>query len=333
MDHRACNALRRGLRRAIAAGLAVASFSLGGAAQAQVYPSKQITLVVPYSAGGGVDVIARLVGAALAERLGQAVVIDNRPGVSGIIGAQYVAHAAPDGYTLLAGNTTTNVTNQFLTKNPGYHGEKDFTPVALLDTVPVVLVVPANSRFNSVGDIIAAARAAPDALNYGSSGNGSSHHLAAQLFQSMTKTKLRHIPYKGSSNVMTDLVGGQIDMAFEVVPAAAPLVQSKRLKALGVSTKFELPALPGIKPIAESLPGYDMQTWHGVFAPAGTPSAVVERLGRELVAIVALPATQKRMQELGVIADGRAGAAFAKYQHEDIVRWGTVIREAGIQPD
>lgn len=314
--------------------LALAAMAFAGAAHAQAYPARQVTLVVPYSAGGGVDVIARLLGPALADRLGQPVVIDNRPGVSGIIGTQYVAHAAPDGYTLLAGNTTTNVTNQFLTKNPGYHVERDFTPIALLDTVPVVLVVPANSRFNSVQDIIAAARANPDGLNYGSSGNGSSHHLAAQLFQSMTKTKLRHIPYKGSSNVMTDLVGGQIDMAFEVVPAAAPLVQSKRLKALGVSSKFELPALPGIKPIAESgLPGYDMQTWHGVFAPAGVPAPVAERLGREINAIVALPATQKRMQELGVIADGRAGAAFAQYQHGDIARWSAIIREAGIQPE
>ncbi|MBA2962384.1 MULTISPECIES: tripartite tricarboxylate transporter substrate binding protein [Ramlibacter] len=316
----------------ILAALALSLAAAAAAAQA-AFPSRAITMVVPYSAGGGVDTIARLIAPGLSERLGQAVVIDNRPGVSGVIGSQLVARAPADGYTLVAGNTTTHATNFFLLKNPGY-ATRDFVPVAGLDHGPTVLVVRADSRFQNVQDLIAAAKAAPDALTYGSSGNGSSHHLSAESFASATGARMRQIPYKGGPGVMNDLLGGQLDLAFEVIPVAVPLIKAGRLRALGVTSRAPMPALPGIKPIAElGVPNFELETWKGIFAPAGTPPAVVERLGRAVAEVVATPAVQQRMQELGLFPDTRYGAAFATFYQADVARWGRFIRDAGIQAD
>jgi tripartite-type tricarboxylate transporter receptor subunit TctC len=318
----------------LAAGLSLALAGAAHAAPADDYPNKPITIVVPYSAGGGVDTVVRLIAPPLSERLGKTIIIENRPGVSGMVGAQLASRAAPDGYTLLAGNLTTNVTNPFLVKNLSYRPAQDFIPVAELNSFPTVLVVPANSRFQSVQDVIAALKAAPDSLAYGSAGVGSAQHLAAGLFQSATKTRMRHIPYKGSSNVITDLIGGQIDLAFEVSPVLAPFISSGRLRALGVTSKEPLASLPGVKPIAElGVPGFEMSYWNGLFVPTGTPPAIVQRLGTEVAAIMATEPMQKKMLEMNMVPGHTHNAAFAAQQEADTKKWGALIKEAGIEPD
>ncbi len=303
-------------------------------AQSNSFPQKPITLIVPYTAGGGVDSIARIIVPLLSERLGQKVIIENKPGVSGMVGAQFVAKATPDGYTLLAGNTTTNATNYYLTKSSGYHPIKDFVPLSLWDRGPTVLVVPSGSKFQSVNDIIQELKNKPGSLNYGSSGLGSAHHLSAEVFMHMTNTKMQHVPYKGGPGVMADLIGGQLDLAFEVIPVASPFIKSGRLRALGVSSKTEVPALPGVKPIADiAVPGYQMETWQGAFAPSGTPLEITEKLGREFAAVVQMPQVRQKMQELGLIPDSRHNQEFKDFLQNDFAMWGKLVKDASIKPE
>jgi len=303
-------------------------------AQTNAYPQKSITMIVPYTAGGGVDTIARLIAPALSERLGQKVLIENKPGVSGMVGAQYVSKSAPDGYTILAGNTTTNATNYYLTKNSGYHPIKDFVPISLWDRGPTVLVVPAGSKFQTVNDVIKELKSKPGSLNYGSSGLGSAHHLSAEVFMHLTNTTMQHVPYKGGPGVMADLIGGQLDLAFEVIPVAGPFIKSGRLRALGVSSKTEIPALPGVKPIADiAVPGFQMETWQGVFAPLGTPPEITEKLGREIALVVQMPQIQQRMQEMGLIPDWRHNQEFKDFLQQDFAMWGKLVKDANIKPE
>ena len=303
-------------------------------AQTNTYPQKAITMIVPYTAGGGVDTIARLIVPALSERLGQKVLIENKPGVSGMLGAQYVSKSAPDGYTILAGNTTTNATNYYLTKNSGYHPIKDFVPISLWDRGPTVLVVPSGSKFQTVNDVIKELKSKPGSLNYGSSGLGSAHHLSAEVFMHLTNTTMQHVPYKGGPGVMADLIGGQLDLAFEVIPVAGPFIKSGRLRALGVSSKTEIPALPGVKPIADiAVPGFQMETWQGVFAPIGTPPEITEKLGREIAIVVQMPQIQQRMQEMGLIPDWRHNQEFKDFLQQDFAMWGKLVKEANIKPE
>lgn len=303
-------------------------------APAAAWPAKPIRYVVPFSTGGVSDGVARLVAQHLGERLGQPVVIDNRPGVSGILGTQVVARSAPDGYTLMGGTITTHAVNPFFTKNLGYDPVKDFVPVNLVGMVSNALVVPADSRFNSVAQIVAELKARPDALTYGTAGAGTSQHLSGQLFQNITQTRMRQIVYKGGSQAMVDLVGGQIDMVFETVAAARPMIDAKRVKVLGVTSGQRLSGLPAVPTLAEAgVPAFEMQSWQGVFAPAGTPRPVVDRLAREIAAIVAQPDVQERLRNLGVEPDGRQADAFATFQRAEIAKWGKVIQDAGIQAE
>jgi len=308
--------------------------SLMSVAQTGSFPQKPITMIVPYTAGGGVDSIARLIVPVLSERLGQKVLIENKPGVSGMVGAQYVAKAPPDGYTILAGNTTTNATNYYLTKNSGYHPIKDFVPLSLWDRGPTVLVVPANSKFQNVNDVIKELKSKPGSLNYGSSGLGSAHHLSAEVFMHLTNTKMQHVPYKGGPGVMADLIGGQLDLAFEVIPVASPFIKSGRLRALGVSSKTEIPALPGVKPIADiAVPGFQMETWQGAFAPAGTPPEITEKLGREIAFVIQMPQIQQKLQELGLIPDYRHNQEFKDFLQQDFAMWGKLVKDANIKAE
>ena len=327
---------RYGLLTGLALSLAsLAAVTPGNAhAQTPAWPARPIKYVVPFSPGGVSDGVARLIAQQLGERLGQTIVVDNRPGVSGIMGTQSVARSAPDGYTLMGGTITTHAVNPFFTKNLGYEPLADFVPVALVGMVSNALVVRADSRFNSVADLIAELKAKPDSLTYGTAGAGTSQHLSGQLFQSITQTRMRQIPYKGGSQAMVDLVGGQIDMVFETIAAARPMIDAKRVKVLGVTSSQHLASLPGIPTLAEAgAPKFEMQSWQGVFAPAATPKAIVDRLGRELAAIVAMPAMQDKLRNLGVEPDGRQTEAFAAFQRAEIAKWGKVIQDAGIQAE
>ena len=301
---------------------------------AQAWPTKPVKYVVPFSPGGVSDGVARLIALHLAEKLGQPVIIDNKPGVSGIVGTQAVARSTPDGYTLMGGTITTHAVNPFFSKNLGYEPVKDFVPVNLVGMVSNVLVVPANSRFNSVQQIIAELKAKPDSLTYGTAGPGTSQHLSGQLFQSLTNTHMRQIAYKGGSQAMIDLVGGQIDMVFETVAAARPMMDGKRVKVFGVTSKIRLPSLPDTPSLAEAgVPGFEMQSWQGIFAPAGTPKAIVDRLDKEIASIVAMPEVKEKLRNLGVEPDGRSSEAFAAFQRTEITKWGKVIKDAGIQAE
>lgn len=328
------------LRRRLCAGLALVAsgciFTQTASAQTAPagWPTKPIRYVVPFSTGGVSDGVARLIAQHLGERLGQAVVIENKPGVSGIVGTQSVARSPADGYTLMGGTITTHAVNPFFTRNLGYDPVKDFVPVNLVGMVSNVLVVPAGSRFDSVRQITAELKAKPDSLTYGTAGNGTSQHLSGQLYQSLTGTQLRQIVYKGGSQAMVDLVGGQIDMVFETVAAARPMIDAKRVKVLGVTAKNRLADLPGVPTLAEAgVPSFEMQSWQGVFAPAGTPKPIVDRLGKEIAAIVALPEVQARLRNMGVEPDGRTSDAFAEFQRSEMTKWARVIREAGIQAE
>ncbi len=303
-------------------------------ANAQAWPSKAVKYVVPFSPGGVSDGVARLIAQHLSEKLGQPVVIDNKPGVSGIVGTQAVARAPADGYTLMGGTITTHAVNPFFTKNLGYEPVKDFVPLSLIGMVSNVLVVPSDSRFSSVQQIVAELKAKPDSLTYGTAGAGTSQHLSGQLFQGITGTRMRQIIYKGGSQAMVDLIGGQIDMVFETVAAARPMIDGKRVKVLGVTSKTHLASLPGVPTLAEAgVPNFEMQSWQGVFAPAGTPKPIVDRLNKELTAIVALPDVQAKLRNMGVEPDGRGPAAFAEFQLAEVAKWGKVIKDAGIQAE
>ncbi|KRC83297.1 Tripartite tricarboxylate transporter family receptor [compost metagenome] len=322
----------RTLTAVAAVGLtATLAHAQGGA---PAWPAKTIRYVVPFSPGGVSDGVARLMAEQLSARLGQSVIVENRPGVSGLVGTQLVARAEPDGYTIMGGTITTHAVNPFFIKSLGYDPVKDFTPIALVGMVSNALVVRADSPFNTVQQVIDAARAKPDSLTYGTAGAGTSQHLSGQLFQSISDTKLRQIVYKGGSQSMVDLIGGQIDMVFETVAAARPMIDSKRVKVLGVTAAAPLADLPGVKPLAElGLPGFEMQSWQGIFAPAGTPAPVVDRLGREVAAIVNSPDVRAKLLMLGVAPDGRGSAAFSQFQRSEIDKWGKVIKDAGIQAD
>ncbi|HEY4373982.1 MAG TPA: tripartite tricarboxylate transporter substrate binding protein [Burkholderiales bacterium] len=303
-------------------------------AQAGDYPHKPVVMIIPYTAGGGVDTLVRLMLPWLNAELKQTVLPENRPGVSGIVGAQYVSHAAPDGYTLLAGNLTTNVMNGLLLKNPGYNPQRDFEPLALVNSFPMVLVVNPKSRFNSVTDVIKAAKADPDGLTFGSSGIGSAQHLAASLFQDATKTRMRHIPYKGGNGTMTDLIGGQLDMAFEVAPVAGPFVRDNRLRALGLTSTRGIAALPGVKPIAQlGVPGYEMVFWNAFFAPKGTPQPIVDKLATVITKVVAMREFEDKMNDMGAIPGGAKGAEFAAFQKAEVAKWSRLVKAMDIKPE
>ncbi|MDT6961449.1 tripartite tricarboxylate transporter substrate binding protein [Cupriavidus sp. SZY C1] len=323
--------------RAACIALAIAGLSLATVAtgvRADTWPSKPIKLVVPFSPGGVTDATARIVAEGLSKRLGQPVVIDNRPGVSGILGTQLVARADADGYTIMEGTITTHAVNPFFYKKLNYDPLKDFVAVNLVGTVSNVLVVANDSPYKSVDQIVAALKAKPGSLTFGTAGPGSSQQLSGQLFQSITGTQLQQISYKGGAAAMTDLIGGQIDLVFETVAAAKPMLDGKRVRALGVSSSHALASLPGVLPLADQgLKGFEMQSWQGIFAPAGTPKPIVDRLSSEISAVVNTPAVLQRLRALGVEPQPMTPATFAAFQKAEIAKWGKVTRDAGVQPE
>ena len=314
------------LLAAFAASLAAA------AAFAQAYPGKPIRLIVPFAAGGGNDNVARLVGKRLADTLGQPVVIDNRPGAGGVLGADLAAKAAPDGYTLFLGGVGSHAVNPNLHERLPYDPIRDFAPVALLAQAPLVLVVHPSIPANTFADFVAYARARPGQLNYASNGNGSSSQLAAVMFDSMAGVDMVHVPYKGLSPALTDLLSGQVQVMFSSVVAILPHIKSGKLRGLAVTGSRRLPSMPDLPTIAESgLPGYDASSWYGILAPAGTPRDIVLKLNSELAKALEQPEVRDSLLAEGAEPVGGTPEQFAAHIRSEKERLGKLIRDAKIR--
>jgi tripartite-type tricarboxylate transporter receptor subunit TctC len=300
------------------------------AALAQAYPNKPIKLIVPFAPGGFTDVVARILGQKLSISLGQPFVIENKAGAGATIGTDFVAKAAPDGYTLVMVSTTHVISPAIYAKLP-YDPIKSFTPVSKLVDSAYVLMVNPKVPVNSVADYIALAKAQPDKIHYASSGNGSSQHLMGGMFAAMTGTKLIHVPYKGSSGAASDLVAGVVESSFAGVPNAMAQVPAGRLKALAVTTAKRIPQLPDVPTMQEAgVPGYEASVWLGLLAPAGTPKEIVARLNAEIAKVMSAPDTKKELYAAGVESDISSPEALGTLMNREMERWGKVIKDAGI---
>jgi tripartite-type tricarboxylate transporter receptor subunit TctC len=305
----------------------------GSFAAAQSYPSRPIRFVVPFAAGGTSDVVTRTIGRELSELWKVPVVIDNRPGAGGNIGSEVVAHSAPDGYTLLMGTVATHGINASLYSKLPFDAVKDFEPVTLVASTPSVLMVHSSVPANSVAELIAYAKSNPGMLNFGTSGNGSSHHLAGELFDSMAGVKMMHIPYKGTAAAITDLLVGQIQLTFDTLPSAMPYVKSGRLKALAVTSTQRYPALPNLPTISESLPGYEIGSWYGVLAPAGTPRDILKKVSDGIAAIVRRPEMREKLLAQGATPVGSTPEQFAAHIQRELKKWAVVVKDSGARVD
>ncbi len=321
--HRLCRAVM--LVAALAAGVSAA----------QVYPTKPIRMIVGFPPGGGTDVMARLVVPKMIEAWGQQVVIDNRAGATGIIGTDLVAKAVPDGYTLLMGHVATNAIAASLFAKLPFDPARDFAPITRVSSVPHLLVAHPSVDVRTVKDLIALAKAKPGQITFPSAGNGSTPHLAGEIFKTMTGVNLVHVPYKGSGQSVQDLLGGQVQVAFDTTPTVLQYVKAGRLRPLGVSTLRRLAALPAVPTIAESgVPGYEVTTWYGLFAPAGTPPAIVRKVFTEVARIVRLPDVKERLDGLGTEETTNASPEeFVALVKADIAKYATVIKAAGLRID
>ena len=319
------------IARLTAALIAAAAATL---ATAQPYPTKPIKFIVPFPPAGSTDLSARAVAGKLGERIGQPVVIENRPGAGGNIGTDVVAKSAPDGYTLIVGTVGTHAINPNLYTKMPYDHVKDFVPVILLSKTPNVLVVNPSLPVNSVADVIRLAKSKPNELTFASSGSGTSIHLSGELFKSLAGVQMTHIPYKGSGPMLIDLISGQVNMAFDNLSAAIQHIKAGKLKALATTGTQRPPNLPDLPTIAEAgLTGYDSTSWNAIFAPAGTPREVVERLNREIRAILESPETRKFFTEQGAEAGGGTPAELAEFVRAETAKWQKVVKDSGAKVD
>ncbi|MDO9411905.1 MAG: tripartite tricarboxylate transporter substrate binding protein [Pseudolabrys sp.] len=300
---------------------------------AQTYPIKPIRLIIPFAAGGGADAVARPLAARLSEALGQTVVIDNRGGANGNIGAEEVARATPDGYTLLLANSSLPISVSLYPKLP-FNLEKDFTPVALVSISASVLGVNPDLGVNSVADLIALAKKQPGKLGFGSSGHGSTMHLAGELFKSMTKTELQHVPYRGAGPVISDVIAGHMQLVFVNIPPILSNIQAGKIKALAVTTMTRFAVLPDVPTLDESgLKGFESTTWYGILGPAGLPAPIVAKLNAAVADIVKTEDFSKLMTGLGSEPATKSPAEFAAYIADDIKSWGEIVKLVGPAPN
>ena len=298
---------------------------------AATYPDHPIRFVVPVAAGGGNDIVARLLAQKLTDAWGQSVVVDNRPGAATAIGAEIVARAIPDGYTIMLTSVSFAI-NAGMRKQLPFDPVRDFATITQVARVPQIMVVNPAVPAATLAEFIALAKAKPGQLNYASAGTGSSTHLAMELFMDMTGTKLNHVPYKGTAPGLTDVIAGHVQITFDAIPPTLPHVKSNRVRALAIGGTQRFPTLPDVPTLAEAgLPNYTFQSWFGIFAPARTPEAVVRTLNRELVRIIALPETRKAFVELGIEPVGTSPEEFGKYLRAEIARWSDVMRAHNIR--
>lgn len=316
--------LRSGLFTLTLAGVAAAAFA--------AYPDKPVRLVVPFAPGGGTDLIARTLGAGMSTELGQQVLIDNKPGAGTIIGTDAVAKSAADGYTIVIATFAHAVNPSLVPKLPYVH-EKAFTPIGLIGRGPNVLVVRADSPYKSVKDIIAAARAKPGALTYASQGNGTSAHLAGEMFINLAKVQMTHVPYRGAGPAITDLLGGQVDMIFGTAAAVSTMVDNGKLRAVAVTTPQPSPAFKGVPAIADAVPGYAVESWYGLYAPAGTPAEVVQKLNAAAKKAAHSPEFAKKVEQEGLTVTASDPAELDRYVKAEEARWRKVVKENNIKPE
>jgi tripartite-type tricarboxylate transporter receptor subunit TctC len=314
-----------------ASSMIVASMSSGVSSAADNYPSRPIRIVIPSGAGGITDILGRVIAQKLTETLGQQVVIDNRPGASGIVGSQIVAKAPPDGYTLLMVFPSHPVNPSLYATMP-YDTVTAFAPVTMVSAVFAVLVVPSDLPARSVPELIALSKSAK--INYGSVGRGSLGHLSSELLRSMTGMNITHVAYKGSPQIMTALLSGEIQM-YLIASAGTimPHLKTGRLRALGVSSTNRMSSLPDVPPISDSVPGYEARGWNGILGPAGMPRLIIDRLHKEIVLIVHSPEFLRQLATEGAVAIGNSPAEFAAMIKADIAKWAKVIKDAGIRPE
>jgi tripartite-type tricarboxylate transporter receptor subunit TctC len=313
-------------------GLAFAT--LAAHANAQAWPSKPIKWVVPFAPGGTTDILARVVGEKLAIALGQPVIIENKPGAGGGLGAEFTAKAAPDGYTIMGGTISTHAINASLYAKLPYDPIRDFVAITLIARVPNMLVINPSVPAGNVKELIVLLKANPGKYSFASSGNGTSQHLSGELFKTMAGVDMQHIPYKGSPPALQDVMGGQVTMTFDNITTAWPLAKGGKLRALAVTTAARSPIAPDVPTLAESgLPGFEVGSWQGVFAPAGTPPEIVKRLNTEIVKILKLPDVSEKLVGLGAEPVGNTAEEFTALVKAEVVKWADVVKKSGAKVD
>jgi tripartite-type tricarboxylate transporter receptor subunit TctC len=309
---------------------AAIAFAVAACAQAQAWPSKPIRYIVPFAAAGTTDLLGRMIGAKLSEALGVPVVVENKPGQAGSIGATELARAAPDGYTLGGGTISSHAMNVSLYSKLPYDPLKDFTPITMLATLPNMLVVHPSVGANSVAELVALLKANPDKYSFGSAGNGTSQHMSGEMFKTMTGVKMQHIPYKGSGPMVSDLLGGVISMSFENITTAYPPAKAGKLKALAVTTSKRSFAAPEVPTMQEAgLAGYDISSWQAMFAPAGLPKEIQERIYNETLKALRSPDVAKKLQDLGLDPGGMRPEELTALIRAEIPKLGKIVRDSG----
>ena len=320
---------RTGLKALAAAALTVAGM---GSAMADTYPSKAITMIVPFSAGGTTDILARIVGQALGQELGETIIIENKPGAGGNIGAQQAARSKADGYTLFMGTVGTHAINQSLYKKLPYDPSKDFAPLSRVANVPNLLVAHPSRPYKTVQEMIDFAKKHPGEVTYGSPGSGASPHVSGALFQSLTGAQISHIPYKGSAPAISDLLGNQIAVMFDNMPSAIQHVRSGKLRPIAVTSAQRSPELPDVPTIAEAgVPGYEAMSWFGLWAVAGTPKPVLDKLYTSLAKVLKDPGVAKKIADQGGSITIDTPAQFEAFIQSEAAKWGKVVKESGAE--
>ncbi|SFN37803.1 tripartite tricarboxylate transporter substrate binding protein [Variovorax sp. OV329] len=326
-------------RTLVHSALAAAVLATAGLpAFAQAWPTgKPITYMVPFPAGGTTDVLGRLIGQKLGTALGTTVVVDNKGGAGGSVGSEIASRAAPDGYTLLGGTVSSHAINVSLYPKIGYDPIKSFSPVTLIGTNPTVLVVPANSPYKTLKDVVEASKAKPGGLASASAGIGTSQHLSLELLAFKSGVKFNHVPYKGSGPAIQDVIGGQVDMMFDTTVVAAPHIQSGKLRAIAVTSAKRLESMPDVPTVAESgiqgLSDYSVLSWQAIFVPTGTPAPVIDKLHAEIRKILAEPEMQEKLKNFGMQPADMSTAQIAAFQKAEVDKWAQVIKAAGIKPE
>jgi tripartite-type tricarboxylate transporter receptor subunit TctC len=313
-------------------GLMSGALMLAAIPSFAAYPDKPIRLVVPFAAGGGTDLIARTLGTGMSTELGQQVIIDNKPGAGTIIGTDAVAKSAPDGYTIVIASFAHAVNPSLAPKLP-YDHDRAFAPITLIGRGPNVLVVPTASPYKTVADVVAAAKAAPGKLTYASQGNGTSAHLAGEMFVNLARVQMVHVPYRGAGPAITDLLGGQVDLFFGTAAAVSNMVEQGKLRAIAVTTPQPSAAFKDVPPIAQTVPGYAVESWYGLYAPAGTPPEVIQKLNAAAKKAAQAPEFARKVAQEGVSVVAGEPAELDRYVKAEEARWRKIVKENNIKAD